>query len=466
MRKVLFSLLTALVIFGLVGIAPVATRVAAQEDLALKCSIPEHQATLDVVPTAVALWFTQDVTEAEVQVFDMKAKRVDDGDATIDGAQVSVALDADALAANLANSTRYRVKATVNGEVFNLSFRVAAGASTEVDEDAENPCVEEEVVVETTPEATEEATEEATAEVTEEATVEPTAEVTEEATVEPTVEVTEEPTAEVTEEATAEPTAEVTEEATVEPTIEATVEPTAEVTEEATADAAGAEATEEATVEATEEATEEPTAEVTEEATEEPTAEVTEEATEEPTAEATEEVVVAALGEATVTDTIGATEFTVGVPADYVSDNVEGYFLKPVVVFAKDDATIESYVADADSVAEFVVIYTTFTNADLSAFGLTEDADSQAVIGALIREDSAAEEAEEVTVAGAPALKVAFSNATSGKSGVFYLVSFAGEEGATDYLLIQGSAPSDEWANYEATFQAVVDSIALAASEE
>lgn len=433
MRKVLFSFISTLVIaillFLMVGITP---QVYAQDEQGLKCSAPIQRATLDVFPESVTLWFNQDVSEAEIKVFttqDGRAVQVDNGETAVEGDQASVGLNSEALITD----ARYRVLATVDDTLYRLTFRLSADAEQVEDAEIENDCPEEATAEPTTEAATEVATEAPTEEPTEAPTEVPTEEPTEAPTEVPTEEPTEVPTEVPTEEPTEAPTEAPTEEPTEVPTEEPTEEPT-------------------------EAPTEEPTEEPTEAPTEEPTEAPTEEASPEPTS---------LLGEDTVTDVIGANEFSVGVPAEYVSDNVEGYFLRPVVVMAADDDTIEAYIADADAVDQFVIIYTTFGSADLSALGLEEGADNQAIIDALIREDSTPTPAEEVTVAGVPALRVAFANEASGKSGVFYLVAFPGtEEGTTDYLLIQGSAPTEEWPNHEATFQAVVDSIVTVTGEE
>ncbi len=232
--------------------------------------------------------------------------------------------------------------------------------------------------------------------------------------------------------------------------------PTAEATEVAT---------EEATVEATEVATEEATAEATEVATEEATAEATEVATEEATAEATEVATEEATAEATESAlaepqpyAAGTVNFTVSAPTGYAVKTDENFFVMPVVVTAADEATVDAYLANPDSVQGFAVIFTTFTSTDLTSFGLAAEATSADIIAALVRADSTPSEAVEATVAGAPALKVDFTNATSGKSGTFYLVSFEGG----NYLLIQGSAATADWANYTATFEEVVAAIAVA----
>ncbi len=192
-----------------------------------------------------------------------------------------------------------------------------------------------------------------------------------------------------------------------------------------------------------------PTAEATEEPTEEPTAEATEVATEEPTESALAEAQPYAAG---------TVNFTVSAPNGYAVKTDDNFFVLPVVVSAADEATVDAYLANPDSVQGFAVIFTTFTSADLTSFGLAAEATSADIIAALVRADSTPSEPVEATVAGAPALKVDFTNATSGKSGTFYLVSFEGG----NYLLIQGSAATADWANYTATFEEVVAAIAVA----
>ncbi|MBL1133870.1 MAG: hypothetical protein D8M56_01025 [Chloroflexi bacterium] len=151
--------------------------------------------------------------------------------------------------------------------------------------------------------------------------------------------------------------------------------------------------------------------------------------------------------------------FTVSVPAGYAVKTDENFFVLPVVVAAADEATVDAYLANPDAVQGFAVIFTTFTSADLASFGLAAEATPADIIAALVRADSTPSEPVEASVAGAPALKVDFTNATSGKSGTFYLVSFEGG----NYLLIQGSAATADWPNYTATFEEVVAAIAVTA---
>ncbi len=197
------------------------------------------------------------------------------------------------------------------------------------------------------------------------------------------------------------------------------------------------------------------------EATEEPMVEATEEATEEPMVEATEEVAeVAVLSEEVYEDSAGNIDFSVNLPADYVAVENTSFFLFPVVVMAADEDTANAYVSTPDSVDSYVVIYTTFTSEDLPAFGLTTAATAEEIVSALIRSDSEVLDQTMTEVAGAPAVRVRFTNETSGKDGIFYVVSFADEE-ATGYLLIQGSAASDSWSDYESAFEALVASITV-----
>ncbi len=441
MRKFVFSLFLILV-YALNFAGLNIKSAAAQDSLELVCSAPADGAELDYLPETVVLRFSADLAEGTA-VFvadEATSARVDiSGSLVVEGAIATVGVDAssdpdseggDADTAYLEAGKAYEVFVVtkVDGKAtrFTVTFSIAEGA-TEVQPMAmKNDCVDGDVNGDG---------------VEDNAAIMPTEEATEEATAEATEEVTEEPTVEATEETTAEPTEEVT----VEATEEATAEPTEEATEEPTEVA-----TEEATVEATEEATAEPTEEVTAEATEEATAEPTEEATVEAT-------------ESTLAEpqpyTAGTVNFTVSAPAGYAVKTDENFFVLPVVVAAADEATVDAYLANPDAVQGFAVIFTTFTSADLASFGLAAEATPADIIAALVRADSTPSEPAEATVAGAPALKVDFTNATSGKSGTFYLVSFEGG----NYLLIQGSAATTDWPNYTATFEEVVAAIAVAA---
>ncbi len=443
MRKFVFSLFLILAyILTFAGLN--IESAAAQDSLELVCSAPGNGAELDYLPESVVLRFSADLAEGTgIFVADeATSARVDvSGSLVVEGAIASVSVDAssdpdseggDADTAYLQAGKTYEVFVVTRADGkltrFVITFSIAESA-TEVKPMAINNCedgdvngdgVDDNAAMMPTAEATEVATEEATAE--------PTAEATEVATEEATAEPTAEATEVATEEATAEPTAEATEVATE----EATAEPTAEATEVAT-----------------EEATAEPTAEATEVATEEATAE--------PTAEATEETTESALAEPQ-SYTAGTVNFTVSAPNGYAVKTDDNFFVMPVVVSAADEATVDAYIANPDSVQGFAVIFTTFTSADLTSFGLAAEATSADIIAALVRADSTPSEPVEATVAGAPALKVDFTNATSGKSGTFYLVSFEGG----NYLLIQGSAATADWASYTATFEEVVAAIAVA----
>lgn len=188
----------------------------------------------------------------------------------------------------------------------------------------------------------------------------------------------------------------------------------------------------------------------------------TPEATETP--EATPETPESPLG-AILTVDAGTTKVALNMPAEFASKAFNDYFLFPVTVIAEDAAIADAYVDEPDSVSQYIIILTSFTSANLSAFGLEADATGQDIIGALIRPDSSPSDAEEVTVAGAPALKVAFNNEVSGKSGLFYLVSFDAGEGTTNYLLIQGSSATDDWEANAVNFQAVMDSVSVVLPE-
>ncbi len=162
----------------------------------------------------------------------------------------------------------------------------------------------------------------------------------------------------------------------------------------------------------------------------------------------------------------GTTNFTVGIPVvdetEYVAEEDESFFLFPVVVMASDEDTAEAYVEAPDDVAEYVVIYTTFTSNDLPAFNLEEDAELENIIEALLRPDSDASEPESADVSGAAeALRVTFTNEASGKAGEFFTIMFEAEDGTRNFLLIQGSAPADTWSEFEANFGAVVESITV-----
>lgn len=177
------------------------------------------------------------------------------------------------------------------------------------------------------------------------------------------------------------------------------------------------------------------------------------------------EVVEPTVGDPLTLDA-GSTVVGLNMPVAFVSKSYNAYFLFPVTVVAADADTADAYVDEPDNVPAYVIIITSFTSADLDAFGLEAGATGQDIIAALIRPDSSPSEAEEVTVAGAPALKVSFTNEASGKSGEFYLVSFAGAEEATNYLLIQGSSASAEWEANAANFQLVVGGIVEVLPEE
>ncbi|MBI5931750.1 MAG: hypothetical protein HY862_20740 [Chloroflexi bacterium] len=463
MRKFVFSLF--LILVYALNFAGLNLKSAAAQDTSLElvCSAPVDGATLDYLPETVVLRFSADLAEGTgVFVANQETHaRVDvSGSLVVAASIATVSLDtssdpdseggsADTSYLEAGKTYQVLVVTKVDGKAtrFTRTFSIAESA-TEAQPMAVNDCEDGDVNGDGVDDnAAMMPTEEATAEVTEVATEAPT----EEATVEATEVATEEATAEVTEVATEAPTeeatAEVTEVATEAPTEEATVEATEVATEEATA---------EVTEVATETPTEEATAEVTEVATEAPTEEATVEATEVATEEATAEA-GATLAEPQPY-AAGAVNFTVSAPAGYVVKTDDKFFVLPVVVAAADDATVDAYLANPDSVQGFVVIFTTFTSADLTSFGLTADADANTIIGALVRADSTAGEPAEATVAGAPALKVDFTNATSGKSGTFYLVSFEGG----NYLLIQGSAATADWASYTATFEQVVAAIAVA----
>ncbi|GIK62437.1 MAG: hypothetical protein BroJett018_02310 [Chloroflexota bacterium] len=441
MRKFVFSLFLILV-YALNFAGLNIKSAAAQDSLELVCSAPANGAELEYLPATVVLRFSADLAEGTA-VFvadEATSARVDvSGSLVVEGAIATVGVDTssdpdseggDADTAYLEAGKAYEVfivtKVDSKATRFTITFSIAEGV-TEVQPMALNDCEDGDVNGDG---------------VDDNAAMMPTAEPTEEATAEATEEATTEPTEVATEEATAEPTEVATEEATPEVTEEATAEPTEEAT---------AEATEEATAEPTEVATEEATPEVTEEATAEPTEEATEVATEEATPEST-------LAEPQPY-TAGTVNFTVSVPAGYAVKTDENFFVLPVVVAAADEATVDAYLANPDAVQGFAVIFTTFTSADLASFGLAAEATPADIIAALVRADSTPSEPVEASVAGAPALKVDFTNATSGKSGTFYLVSFEGG----NYLLIQGSAATADWPNYTATFEEVVAAIAVTA---
>jgi uncharacterized surface protein with fasciclin (FAS1) repeats len=164
-----------------------------------------------------------------------------------------------------------------------------------------------------------------------------------------------------------------------------------------------------------------------------------------------------------------STEFEMRPPAypeEYASQEADDFFVLPVTVFAPTSDLITQYLDDSDSVDEFVIIFTSFNQNDLSTvFALSEDASNEEIINALLREDSQPGEFEETTVAGAPAVRVPFTNETSGKGGTFYLVTFDTEQG-TDYLLIQGSSVLEQWEANSEIFEMVIGSITLPEPEE
>lgn len=170
-----------------------------------------------------------------------------------------------------------------------------------------------------------------------------------------------------------------------------------------------------------------------------------------------------AVGES-ISGSTGSTDFSVTLPAEYTSEEFDNYFQFPVTVIASDSDVAQTYIESPDGVQEFIIIFTSFTSEDLEIFGLEAQADSATIIATLLRADSSAEEPVATTVAGADALQVNFTNEVSGKSGTFYLISFSGDE-VTNYLLIQGSAPTDDWEGVAESFQAVVDSIAIVETE-
>ncbi len=369
MRKLLFSLLVVTFAFGVAGVTP---RIHAQDDaLALVCSAPADGATVGVVPNALTLWFNQDASDVTVAVNDADGASVAAGDAEIDGAVVTVALDGESLAAE----ATYTIDVTVGEDTITRTFTIGANALAQGDAELVNDCPEDMDMGEGD-EAADEGDEAAADEGDEAAADEGD-------------------------------------------------EAAADEGDEAAADEGDEAAADEGDEGGDEAGQEGP-----------------------------------ALGEA-IDGSAGSVNFTVQPPAEYADDTIEGYFLFPVTVMAADDDAIASYVDDPDDVEEYVIIFTSFTAEDLGAFNLEGDVDGQAIIDVLIREDSSPEGAAEATVAGAPALRVNFANEVSGKSGAFYLVTFEDEDGAVNYLLIQGSAPTDEWEANADNFQAVVDSIAL-----
>jgi hypothetical protein len=158
---------------------------------------------------------------------------------------------------------------------------------------------------------------------------------------------------------------------------------------------------------------------------------------------------------------VGNTEVALELPKGYTVEVNDTLFILPVVVFAQDQETIDEYLENASSVRKFIIIFTTFGKEDLTRFGLTKDADTNAIIDKLVRSDSELGEREAVAVAGMDTVAVTFTNPTTGKSGKFHLIQF-GES----YMLIQASAPTDQWEAIAPTYEAVIASMVTAAAEE
>lgn len=125
----------------------------------------------------------------------------------------------------------------------------------------------------------------------------------------------------------------------------------------------------------------------------------------------------------------------------------------PIYAFAADSTIMENYILRPETVDEFVIIFISITSEQLTTGGIdTSSLDS--IIFALAYPDTQLGLPENLIIDGAEAVTYPFINTNNQKSGAFTLMQFN-----DDYLLVQGSANNEVWAESAELYEAVLSSI-------
>lgn len=125
----------------------------------------------------------------------------------------------------------------------------------------------------------------------------------------------------------------------------------------------------------------------------------------------------------------------------------------PIYAFAADSTIMENYILRPETVDEFVIIFISITSEQLTTGGIdTSSLDS--IIFALAYTDTQLGLTENLIIDGREAVTYPFINTNNQKSGSFTLMQFD-----DDYLLVQGSANNEVWAESTELYEAVLSSI-------